>query len=343
MAFLGAGLAPAWGLTFFGVAQIVTGWWYRLPMPVQPLKAIAVQVLQGRASLAAAWWAAGVLGGGMLVLAWTGVLRALEQRVPEILVRAIQAALGAVLLRAAVRMLALEGAVGWAFLLFGAAVMLWIRLPPGLLLVPAAWLLVGLGFGRPLEIATPKVPPEAAITVLQLALAQGVLSLMNSLLATARTLRDLFPERAPDIARIGTSYGLLNLTAFLLRGIPSCHGAGGVVGHYAFGGRRGYSVMLYGLLYLLLAIWFAWEGPAALRWFPLFLLGTLLVREGFGLILIAGRAIRCARDAVTLGVTVVGTLVSDWQFAGGLLAGGLAYLLTRRWKNGFPRRERHDG
>src|SRR5690606_29030035 len=83
---------------------------------------------------------------------------------------------------------------------------------------------------------------------LLLALPQIPLSLGNSVLATRQVIHDLFPDRPVSVRRIGVSYGLLNLAASVLHGFPVCHGSGGVAGHYAFGGRTGGSVLLYGML-----------------------------------------------------------------------------------------------
>jgi len=48
---------------------------------------------------------------------------------------------------------------------------------------------------------------------LLLAIPQIPLSLGNSVIATSRTTRDLFPERAVPVRKIGFTYGLMNLIA----------------------------------------------------------------------------------------------------------------------------------
>src|SRR5437763_1504603 len=91
-----------------------------------------------------------------------------------------------------------------------------------------------------------------AIGLLMLALPQISLSLGNSVLATQQIARDLFPERRIGVRSIGFTYSLMNLINPFFGGIPTCHGSGGMMGHYAFGARTGGSVILYGLLYLIL-------------------------------------------------------------------------------------------
>src|SRR5260370_12922295 len=72
-----------------------------------------------------------------------------------------------------------------------------------------------------------------------LALPQIPLSLGNSVLATRQLAHDLFPERNLTIRKIGVTYAAMNLISPWLGGIPTCHGSGGMAGHYAFGGRTG--------------------------------------------------------------------------------------------------------
>lgn len=81
-------------LILFGAMQILTGVVYGLPMPVQPLKAMAVIVITQRVSgdvLAGGGLAIGV---AMLLLSVTGLIDALARAVPKSVVRGIQFGLG---------------------------------------------------------------------------------------------------------------------------------------------------------------------------------------------------------------------------------------------------------
>src|ERR1700733_1020568 len=75
---LAAGLDSASVLIMYGLMQIATGLWYRLPMPVQPLKAVAIIVI---AQKAGGPITANILYGGglaigitMLILTVTGLM-----------------------------------------------------------------------------------------------------------------------------------------------------------------------------------------------------------------------------------------------------------------------------
>ena len=120
---------------------------------------------------------------------------------------------------------------------------------------------------------------------LLLSLPQIPLSIGNSILATKQTCSDYFPNRTDiSLPKLGFSYALMNLIAPLFGGVPVCHGAGGLVGHYTFGGRTGASVIIYGFLYVLLGLLFGTEFSVILVLFPLPVLGIILFFEGFSLI-----------------------------------------------------------
>lgn len=75
--------------------QILTGLFYRLPMPAQPLKAVAVMVIAQKAGghkiTAEILFGGGLaIGITMLILSLTGLLDWLGKIVPKIVVRGIQ-------------------------------------------------------------------------------------------------------------------------------------------------------------------------------------------------------------------------------------------------------------
>jgi hypothetical protein len=85
-----------------------------------------------------------------------------------------------------------------------------------------------------------------------------------------------------------------------------------MMGHYAFGGRTGGSVILYGSLYLILGLFFSGSFAHVVQVFPLPVLGVLLVIEGLRLMLLI-------RDTIDLrGEFAIAILV-------GLIAAGLPY------------------
>ena len=95
---LTAGLDPASVLVMFGAMQVLTGVVYAIPMPAQPLKAMAAITITQRLDadvLLGGGFAIGVL---MLLLTATGILERLARAVPLAVVRGIQFGLGLQLL-----------------------------------------------------------------------------------------------------------------------------------------------------------------------------------------------------------------------------------------------------
>ncbi|MGB9696521.1 MAG: putative sulfate/molybdate transporter [Ignavibacteria bacterium] len=91
---LAAGMYTPGVLIVFGIMQILTGLIYRMPMPVQPLKAMATLVIAqqiGGNILLGAGLAIGVV---MLILSATGLLTKIAELIPKAVVRGIQLGLG---------------------------------------------------------------------------------------------------------------------------------------------------------------------------------------------------------------------------------------------------------
>src|SRR5207245_3003838 len=87
---LAAKLDPAGVFTMFGMMQILTGLVYGIPMPAQPLKAVAVLVIAQRIPGHILYGGGLAIGLAMLVLAATGLLDVLTRVVPKVVVRGIQ-------------------------------------------------------------------------------------------------------------------------------------------------------------------------------------------------------------------------------------------------------------
>lgn len=292
---LATGMDAPMAFLLFGALQVASGLAYRLPMPVQPLKAMAAIAIAGR--LAPPVLAAGgiVVGAVMLLLARTGALAWLARTVPKPVVRGIQVGLAIQLgTLALTRFLPADGARGWLVGAVALAAVLALRtnrrVPAALVVVGAgaAWALatwpaaqpLPWGFHAPSLPARWPTPAEFAQGALLLALPQLALSLGNSVLATQQVVRDLFPERPPlGVRTIGTTYALMNLAAAPLGGLPVCHGSGGMAGHYAFGARTGGSVVLYGAFLIGAGLFLAGDPAAFQRLFPAPVLGTLLLVE----------------------------------------------------------------
>lgn len=345
---LASGLDVTGVLVVFGAMQVATGLLYRMPMPVQPLKAMAALVIaQGipADTLLGGGLAIGVL---MLALSAAGLLEWIGRVVPRPVVRGLQLGLGLQLARIAafdfVPRLGMPG-----YLLAGAAGLIVLalignrRLPPAPIVIAlgAAFALStavspreiaeGFGFRLP-PVGAPSWDAIARGFVL-LALPQLPLSIGNSILATRQLAADLFPERpALTLRRIGFTYAAMNLVGPWFGGVPTCHGSGGLAGHFAHGGRTGGSVVIYGAFFVVAGLLFSGAFGAIVQVFPLPILGVLLLVEAVVLILLL-RDLR-GRVAAELPLAVVVGLIAAFTpfgyLTGMILGAVLSPLLRRR-------------
>lgn len=344
---LAAGLEAASVLVVFGLAQVATGLHYRLPMPVQPLKAVAVIVIAQQLDPDVIAGGGIAIGAVMLALALTGSLEWLARVIPLAVVRGLQLGLGLQLtLLATGRYLPSLGMNGFVLAGVASVIVLLLlgnrRFPPAPFVIllgvayafaystPPVSIVEGFGFALP-SLRTPSLGDVAAGFIV-LALPQLPLSLGNSILATERLTADLFPGRRVGVRRIGLTYGVMNLVAPWLGGVPVCHGSGGMAGHHAHGGRTGGSVVIYGGMFLAAGLFFSDSFGSLLTIFPLPVLGVLLIVEGLALILLLRTLPRRALSGLPLALVVGAiTLLAPYGYATGLVVGGiLGWLLSLR-------------
>ncbi|WP_045687464.1 putative sulfate/molybdate transporter [Hymenobacter sp. AT01-02] len=343
-----SGVDSAGVLVMFGVMQIFSGLWYGMPMPVQPLKAFAALVIAQKIPGKVIFGGGLAIGVSMLVLSVSGLIDKLAQLVPKPVIRGIQFGLALQLATLALKeYVPADGLPGYwlaaaAFLV--TAVLLGNRRWPAALVVLALGVAYGLTFKLDLATAHRTVglhlPGWQAPTwdnikygALLLALPQIPLSLGNSVLATKQVVEDYFPDRRLSVRQISFTYGLMNLVNPFLGGFPVCHGSGGMVGHYTFGGRTGGSVVLYGGLFLILGLFFSQGFQQVVQIFPLPLLGVLLLFEALTLATLL-RDISTSRPDLLLAL-LVGLLCSGlppYGYLIGLVVGtALYYAMQRGW------------
>jgi len=341
------GLDAASVLTLFGTLQVLTGLVYGLPMPVQPLKAMAVIMLSQKLSPELLYGGGLAIGVAMLLLTLSGGLDWLAKVVPLCVVRGIQVGLGVSLCSLALKeYVQSSGTGGYLLAAVGFIAFLWLRRYRQ---VPAALVLIGVGvvyavlfkidlvqLSRSLGFSLPRLhlPSQDAILqgALLLALPQIPLSLSNSVVATSQTLRDLFPDRAISVRRIGITYSLMNLINPLFGGVPTCHGCGGLAGFYAFGARTGGAPILYGGMYLLLGLFLSRGFQLAVQVFPMPILGVVLLFEGLALmVLLRDRMSQPAELwlALLVAMAVIGL---PYGYVVGIVGGTLLYYAAqKRW------------
>ena len=256
-----------------GVFYILIGIYYRLPIPVQPLKVVAAIAIAFPDKITVPIISATglIFGVILLVLAWTGVIDWVAKFFTKSMIRGIQLGLGLMLLtkgidfiqdpnlfihnRSTVALMPgiplnpIIGILGTIVTLF----LLSSRRFPAALVVVAFGAVTGVIFGA-LKGVTFDFGPMALVSdwpraidfwnaLFLLVIPQIPLTLGNAIIGTTDAVKSLFGEggqikRATNRG-FATSMGLANLGAGFLAGMPVCHGAGGLAAHYRFGARTG--------------------------------------------------------------------------------------------------------
>ncbi len=342
-----AGLDTTSVLVMFGAMQIATGLAYRLPVPVQPLKTMAVLVITQGVAGNILYGGGLAIGLVMLLLSVTGLISVLARIVPKSVVRGIQLGLGLQLAILALgEYVPAEGIPGYTLAAVAFVVTLALlsnrRFPPApfVILMGVVYALIfnldlgdlarGVGLGLP-QLRAPSLQ-DVLTGFVVLALPQVPLSLGNSILATRQVVKDLFPGRDMSLRKISLTYALMNLVNPFLGGVPTCHGSGGVAGHYAFGGRTGGSVIIYGAFYLILGLFLSQGLGEVIRLFPKPVLGVILAFEGLFMMRLVQDLMSSRLNltiALLVGLMAVGL---PYGYVIGLVAGtALAHLAQRRW------------
>ncbi|MDF3818380.1 putative sulfate/molybdate transporter [Leptospira sp. 96542] len=333
----------------FGVLQILTGVYYKIPMPVQPLKAVATiaitQKLAGPVVLAGGF-AIGIL---MFILSVSGLLGQIAKFIPKTVIRGLQFGLGISLcLLACKEYIPSDGVPGLILSVFSFFLVITLidnkKYPASLLIVMIGVIYFFIFKENQIHFSNNHnikfydltfLTPEFILKgFLLLTLPQIPLSIGNSILATKQISDDLFPHKKNlNVKKIGITYSLLNLIAPILSGIPCCHGSGGMVGHYTFGGRTGGSVVIYGIFYILIGILSIFFTNSIVKIFPLPVLGVILLFEGIAMITMIKDTMDLKKDfiiSIIVGILAVGV---QYGFLVGMLVGIVLCKLPIRFES----------
>jgi len=331
------GLAPMPVLAGFAVFYIATAAYYRLPISVQPMKAVAAVLLTAHLSPAALAASGAMIGAALLILGLTGWITRLARLVPQSVLAGLQLGLGLALSFVSLDLMTSAPAVAIVTMALLLGFLLVPRYPSVLIALAAAIVLAqvlgvpGMGFATA-TLTAASVPSLPSLAEMQRAfslfvLPQLSLTLTNAVVLTALIAGDYFGERAAHVtpARLSITSGLANLLLTPLGALPMCHGAGGLAAHYRFGARSGTAPLVLGLALLAFALLPGGLGLAVLAAIPAAALGALLLMAA-GELALTRRLFDCKPScrpviAVTAGLTVWAD--PFW----GLLAGSCAELV----------------
>ena len=317
-------------LLFFGIGYIVIGFYFRLPIPVQPMKvigAVAISNSLSRGEIAVAGIFVGLV---FLILGYTKTLGRLGKKVPMCIIRGIQMGVGIMLVMKGGEAVFNDIYIG---LISGAIILFFIIIRRDWISIILI-LFLGLAFGiyvkgipdiafNPIMDLVPVYPEMGEIiTGLSVAVSQIPMTLMNSVLVISVLVTDLF-KRNVEPEKFSRSVGFLNLLTVPFGALPMCHGSGGLAAHYRFGSRTGGSNLVIGGVLIAISLTSSQE---LLQVLPSGTLGILLIFAGFELA-------RFVNDSDSIPITlVVGVISVLLNVAIGLLLGVAAYYLLKKFR-----------
>lgn len=308
-------LSPSSVFLAFGLFYIMAGYYYRLPIPVQPLKAVgAIAIAYPAVVTEEVIGAAGIIFGAfLLVVSLTGLMDRLAKLFSQAVVRGIQLTLGLLFLKKGLELIIhkdifMSGAQSLfpdypvnlllGVLVFGLVLLLLDnRRFPAALVALVIGIVSGLVFGGFSKLSLALGPTEMRLispapgdfwtALVMLILPQIPLTIGNACVGTAETCTSLFsgnPQLTKAKAgKFALTMGIINLPAGFFGAVPMCHGTGGLAAHYRFGARTGGAPVLIGMFFVLIALVLGQLGFSLLSIIPQSVLGVLLVFAGLEL------------------------------------------------------------
>ncbi|MEM6258628.1 MAG: putative sulfate/molybdate transporter [Planctomycetota bacterium] len=330
-----------------GLMNIATGLLFRLPVPVQPMKAIAAvaiaEGLSGGAVVAAGWG----MGAALMLVSITGLIPLLDRLIPTPIVRAIQLGIGLKLLLHALEHLPDLPAAGANSVLVaitaGALILVgtWRNWPIVLPLFLAGFVIILFETPSVYQAVTINPPQFEWIApaasewkqgLIEGALPQLPLTLLNSVIAVCALSGDYFPKHRIAPKRMASSVGMMNLLCVGWSGLPMCHGAGGLAAQYRAGARTGGSVIMLGAIKLVLGIAFGVSLLPLLQNYPMAILAPLIAFAGISLAY-NGCLVKHPRDWLVISpsaAVIIATQTLYGFLVGILITAALAALYAKR-------------
>lgn len=293
-------------LVFTGIFNILTGCFFGIPLPVQPMKAIAGVALL-KSFTAGQTEAAGIfVATCILLFSITGLLRWFNSVIPIPVIKGIQVGAGLSLIISAGSKAMQELSwvrpswrdnYFWAVFTF-IALLMTVVIPKmpfallvlvlGLILAAMELGLLGDNHGPRFQLWHPsiRVPHrgEWKVGILHAGIGQLPLTTLNSVIAVIHLSADLLPDTpTPSATSVGLSVAFMNLCGCWFGAMPVCHGSGGLAAQYRFGARSGASIIILGLVKLALGIFLGETLVDLLERFPTALLTVMVLAAGIEL------------------------------------------------------------
>lgn len=326
------GLKPAGFLVMMGLCNIVTGLIYRLPIPIEPMKIIAIVAIAQKWTPSMVYASGFGMGLIWIILAITGIIEWLAQITPNSVIRGVQVTLGILLMMESYKMIS-------TFWLIGIVSILIVILFRQSRYTPAVIILIFIGMGimffkgqfaqiNPPSTTFPAFTSfslkEVWQTLLLAGFAQVPLTATNATISTSSLIKTYWPEKNVPARKLAWNQGIMNVILPFLGGMPTCHGAGGLVGQYYFGARTGGANILEGLIEIFLGLFFSTSIASLFSVFPIAIIGAMMFMVGFELLKFA-KEVKTTDNVISMVITILIALSTNMFF--GFLSGIISHYL----------------
>ena len=314
------GLSPTGMFFSIGLFYILSGIYFGITTPVQPMKVIGAYAIATAMTSSQVLASGALIGLFLLIIGGTNAITLIGKYTPKPVVRGVQISTGTLLMAQGVKFMIGSSKfqvvrqmaepyltmqhigpipVGIVIGIVGGVLTLLLlenrKFPAGLVVILGG-IFLGLilgtheGFDKlKIGIYFPKWLPfgfptgiDFTFAFFALALPQLPMTLGNAVIADSDLSYEYFGNDSKKVTyrALTISMALANLLSFVVGGMPLCHGAGGLAAHYRFGARTAGSNLIIGIIFLALAFLLGIHALAVVYLLPMAILGVLLIFAG---------------------------------------------------------------
>jgi SulP family sulfate permease len=285
-----------------GLLVLATGFFFRIPFPVQPLKALTAVAVAQQLSPGVIHAAGLEIAAVLLLLSVRHVADVVARVFTKPVVRALQLGVGVLLVISSIKLVLDPPEIfsgtppaPWPWILMIAAFVgvvvaartrhYWVALAVLAVGAAAAATTASSHVGGPsFSLPDLQLPPAAAFAsaFFLLVVPQLPLTFGNAVVAVNDLAHEYLGGAASRLSpsRVCLSAGVGNTVSGLLGGMPMCHGAGGLTAHVRLGARSAGMNLLLGASLLLLGLFFGAQILVILGMLPVWGLAAFLAYAG---------------------------------------------------------------
>lgn len=359
------GLSPTGMFFSIGIFYILSGMYYGITVPVQPMKVIGAYAIATAMTPSQVLASSALMGLFLLIIGGTNAITLIGKYTPKPVVRGVQISTGTLLMAQGVKFMigsskfqmARQMAepyltiqhigpipIGIVIGIVGGVLTLLLlenrKFPAGLVVILGG-IFLGLVLGTHegfdklnIGIYFPKFLPfglpagaDFTFAFFAMALPQLPMTIGNAVIANADLSHEYFGKDSEKVTyrSVTISMALANLLSFVVGGMPLCHGAGGLAAHYRFGARTAGSNLMVGILFLALAFFFGIHALSVTYLLPMAILGVLLIFAG-GQLALTVIDMKTRKD-LFVSLLILGITLASNLAAGFLVGIVVAYVL----------------